>query len=97
MVTNATIGSIGTMAMWKDFSQAEANAGIKTHVVTADASSDKNKMFDDANKGNYTAIKKQLNHLNDTFLCAVQQNRAGKLSSKENVFTGKTIQWQTGH
>jgi protease-4 len=87
---NACIGSIGTIAMWKDYSKQEENAGIKTHIVTADASSDKNKLFQKANTGDYSDITKILNSLNDTFLAAVKANRGDKLSDKENVLTGKT-------
>lgn len=87
---NAMIGSIGTMAMWKDYSKAEKKIGIVTHMVTADASADKNKMFERANAGDYSEIKDILNALNNTFLDAVKTNRAGKLSKTENVLSGKT-------
>lgn len=87
---NATIGSIGTMAMWRDYSKQEKKQGIKTHIVLADASSDKTKFFDKANAGDYTELKAQLNALNDTFLAAIKTNRAGKLSDTEDVLTGKT-------
>jgi len=87
---NATIGSIGIMATWNDNTKEKEMKGIKTHMVYADASTDKNAIMQQANSGDYTAIKKQLNALNNTFLSAVQNNRAGKLSSKENVLTGKT-------
>lgn len=87
---NATIGSIGTMCAWKDTSKQEEMQGVKTHVVYADESVDKNKMMEADEEGNFPAIKEQLNNLNGTFLTAVKNNRHGKLSTKENVLTGKT-------
>jgi protease-4 len=87
---NAVIGSIGTMCMWDDNSKQLEQQGIKRHVVYADASTDKNKTFQDANDGDYTDLKKVLNGLNGTFLSAVKNNRSGKLNSSENVLTGKT-------
>lgn len=87
---NSSIGSIGTMAMWMDQSKSFEMNGIKIHTVYARKSSEKNKMMEVANAGDYTAIKDMLDNLNESFLSAVQTNRAGKIDlTKENVFTGK--------
>jgi len=87
---NATIGSIGTMNMWQDNAGQLAQQGIVQHIVFADASTDKWGDYFKANSGDYTRIKAKLNGLNDTFLTAVTNNRAGKLSDKVNVLTGET-------
>lgn len=88
---NATIGSIGTMAMWKDKTKAEEAQGIKTHMVFASQSTRKGQDYVDANAGNYTKLIQELDNLNGTFLSAVQQNRGDKLKlDKENVLDGAT-------
>lgn len=89
---NAIVGSIGTMATWKDVSESNAKNGVKIHEVYASASKDKNADFREANAGNYTSlIKNYLDPLNNTFINAVQANREGKLQPDvENIFTGKS-------
>lgn len=87
----ATIGSIGTMLSFADVQPMWEKEGVKFHYITADASVDKNKDFQEARKGNYGLVKEKLNAINDIFLSAVKNNRAGKLDlKKENVLTGKT-------
>lgn len=86
------VGSIGTMMQWMDFTEAYKAKGIKIHSATATESSDKNKMFSDATAtGNYTElITTMLDPVNNDFLGAMKNNRAGKIDlSKENVLTGK--------
>jgi protease-4 len=85
------IGSIGTMVQWADFSKRYEAAGIKVHEAYATESTDKNRMFRDANAtGDYTSIIKDfLDPVNHEFLSAVKANREGKLRGKENVLTGK--------
>jgi ClpP class serine protease len=88
---NATIGSIGTMCQFIDDSANLEKEGYKRHLVFADASSDKWGDFFAAQKGDYSAMKKTLNGINDSFLSAVKVNREGKLQlDKENVLSGKT-------
>lgn len=87
----ATIGSIGTMLSFADVQPMWEKEGVKFHYITADASVDKNKDFQEARKGNYGLVKEKLNAINDVFLSSVKSNRAGKLDlKKENVLTGKT-------
>lgn len=86
----SAIGSIGTMATINDFTGYYEKYGIKTHNIRATESKDKNEAYYQAQQGNYDAYRKeQLDPLNQVFLEAVKENRAGKLSSKENVLTGK--------
>jgi len=88
---NETIGSIGTMAMWKDESGKYEKEGIKVHTVFATDSTDKWGNYFAAQKGDYTRLKQELDGLNNTFLDAVKSNRQGKINlDKENVLTGKT-------
>lgn len=88
---NETIGSIGTMAMWKDESGKYEKEGIKVHTVFATDSKDKWGTFRAAQGGDYTRLIQELDGLNETFLNAVKQNRGAKLNlDKENVLTGKT-------
>jgi protease-4 len=87
---NATIGSIGTMAMWKDKSKAEEAAGIKTHMVFATKSTKKGAAYQEMMGGNYERLVKELDNLNETFLSAVQANRGDKLQAKvEGVLNGE--------
>lgn len=87
----ATIGSIGTMLSFADVQPMWEKEGVKFHYITADASSDKNKDYMEARKGNYGLVKEKLNAINEIFLNSVKENRAGKLDlKKENVLTGKT-------
>jgi protease-4 len=90
---NTLIGSIGTMAMWMDNSKENETKGIKVHTVYATKSTDKGKLMEEANQGNYAGITKMLDNLNETFLSAVKVNRAGKIDlGSENVLTGKTYE-----
>jgi protease-4 len=86
---NAIIGSIGTMAMWKDKTQAEEAAGIKTNVVFATKSTRKGAYAQELKSGNYDRLVKELDNLNGTFLAAVKENRNGKLQLQdEDVLEG---------
>jgi len=88
---NATIGSIGTMAMFLDDSEKMSKDGLKRVLVFADASTDKWGDYFNVMKGDFSRLKQELNGLNATFLDAVKTNREGKLDlEKENVLTGKT-------
>lgn len=89
----AQAGSIGTMLQYTDSSKADKKAGYEDKMVRADASSDKNEAFLQLLAGNDQPIKEQmLNPLNEVFLNAVRDNRAGKLpkgNNAENVLSGK--------
>lgn len=88
---NDTIGSIGTMAIFKDDAAKMEKEGVKVNLIFADASTDKWGDIFKIKSGDFTRIKAELNGINDTFLAAVKKNRAGLLAlDKENVLTGKT-------
>lgn len=69
------IGSIGTMASWKDYSGYLNQMGIKTHEIYATDSTNKNLQFREANQGNYEPmVKTWLDPLNGEFTGAIQEN-----------------------
>lgn len=85
------VGSIGTMCTLVDRSEAQKASGTVVREYYADASADKNKMITDAVKGDGKAlIAEMLNPINDVFLATVKKARGAKMSSDENVLTGKT-------
>lgn len=94
IVTSNTdiVGSIGTMASWYDRTQFLDKNGIVLREYTATRSKDKNKAFNDANKGDgKLLVQTMLDPLNSEFLDAVTANRAGKIDLKtEDVLSGKT-------
>jgi signal peptide peptidase SppA len=76
------IGSIGTMASFKDMRPMWEAQGIKFHEIYATASSEKNKDYADALAGNYDPIIKNiLNPLNTEFLNSVKANRKDKINA----------------
>lgn len=90
----AIIGSIGTMMSWWDSKAYYEQEGFKLHEFYATRSTDKNRIFRDAEAGT-EAGKKQLveqflDPANDVFLRSVQEYRSGKIDLKqEDVLTGK--------
>jgi signal peptide peptidase SppA len=88
---NATIGSIGTMYMWKDTTKADEAAGVKTNIVKATKSTNKLAKYEEIKAGNYERLIKELDNLNETFLSAVQTNRGDKLNTSDaGVLSGET-------
>jgi len=82
------IGSIGVMMSFADMQPMWEAKGVKFHRINADQSTDKNKEFTDALKGDYKAIKSEtLNPLADQFINAVKSNRPG--ITNDSVFTAK--------
>jgi ClpP class serine protease len=82
----AEIGSIGTMATWADLKPLFEKQGVRFHEVYATRSTDKNRMFLDANEGNYEAMIQELDSVNEVFLSAIQKARP---QIKESALTGK--------
>ena len=92
IVDTSIIGSIGTMCSWYDKSQYYEQMGIVLREYYATRSTDKNRAFNEANKGlPKMLIQETLNPLNNVFLQSVEAQRAGKIDlAKEDVLTGKT-------
>lgn len=87
---NDLIGSIGTYLTLYDVVQYYEQQGIKIHEIYATKSTEKNKDFIEALKGpeHYKRIRENyIDPFNESFIKAVQTNRAGKLKSDE---------WQKG-
>lgn len=88
---NDTVGSIGTMTSFADQRKRMEDMGIKLHEIYASKSVDKNKAYRDAQNGDYTVIRQQLDSINETFTSAIKANRKGKYDLRsEDILTGKT-------
>lgn len=89
----ATVGSIGTYLTIADYTKYYENQGIKLTDVYAEASTDKNKPYLEALKGNFKPVQELANSFNDYFLDLIQTNRGDKLSADRKKWgTGRT--WQ---
>lgn len=88
------IGSIGTMMAWADVKPAYEKLGVKFHEVYATKSTEKNRDFIEAEKGNYKRLKEGiLDPFNDYFHQSVKENRSGKLKDgSEEAFKGGIYQ-----
>lgn len=88
---SSAFGSIGVMASFRTFIQYYKDQGIEEHTVYADSSSDKNKDYEQAIKGDYKLLKElTLNPLAVKFQNTIQQNRQGKLdTSVEGILKGR--------
>lgn len=86
------IGSIGVYLEFDDSTEAREKAGIKRHTIYSDRSSEKNKPFLEAKKGNYSPMREDLNQAADLFRAAVEQGRGSKLKAPKkggpDVFEG---------
>lgn len=81
------IGSIGVMVSFADMKPVYQQMGVVFHNINSDLSPDKNKMFVDAEAGNYEALKNEmLNPVAEMFISAVQKNRP---NVKPEELTGK--------
>lgn len=89
--TAARVGSIGTVQQHVDLSKALEQAGQKITFVTADRSTHKmlGNPTEPLSEETLAYMKEGLNAANDAFISDVQAGRGQKLSSKEDVFTGK--------
>ena len=73
---NDIIGSIGAMSSWWDYKPMLEKEGAVYHMVVADQSDLKNKIWTDADKGDYEALKaKLLNPVAQQFITTVKEFR----------------------
>lgn len=80
------VGSVGAMVSFYDYTEYFNKEGIKSVVVNATKSVNKNKPYLDAiEKGDYSALRRQLDQYNEIFLSTVRKNRKGKLSNSPRV------------
>jgi protease-4 len=83
------VGSVGSYVMIADFKSYFESQGLKIHEIYAPQSTDKNKDYRDAMKGDYTGIEKDLAlHVND-FINFIKQRRGDKAAATEK-------EWSTG-
>jgi ClpP class serine protease len=86
----ARIGSLGTYLTIADYAKFYEMKGIKLIEIYATASTDKNKEYYEALKGNLEPLRKVADQFNESFLASIEKNREGKLSSGRDVWgTGK--------
>jgi ClpP class serine protease len=69
------VGSIGTMATLRDFSERLAKMGVKETVITSRLSSEKNKDAADALEGDTEAVKDKLDFVAGIFIAHVKEKR----------------------
>lgn len=85
------IGSVGTMVGFYDNTEAMKQRGYVLREYYASASSDKNKSWNEALKGNgKLIIEETLDPLNNEFLQAVKNNRPALIDKEEETLKGKT-------
>ncbi|MCH8490023.1 MAG: S49 family peptidase [Oceanicaulis sp.] len=85
-------GSIGVLMSWMSYEKYFEKMGIEEVAVYSDLSSDKNKIWMEAQKGNYKLLKeKVLNPLAETFRNHVTTKRTGIDPSAKGVLTGDTF------
>lgn len=85
----AQIGSIGVMLSFVDIQPAWELQGVKFHSIVSDLSEEKNKLFEEVRKGNYTEYRKEvLNPLAERFINTVKGTRAEKITD-ESIFKGR--------
>ena len=83
------VGSIGSFVMLADYSGYFEQKGIKIHEIYAPQSTDKNKDYRDALKGNYEAIETDLEKLTSEFIGFVSKERPGAASHEKKWNSGK--------
>lgn len=84
------VGSIGVYTSFADYTKYYEEKGIKIHEIYAPQSTEKNKDYKDAKKGDYSDIEKDLSYIADTFINAVKEGRGSKLNlSAGDPFKGK--------
>lgn len=85
------VGSIGTLCMLMNEQGWLKKEGLKVEIMRAEQSKDKARLnsFEDWPKDSIDELQEDLNQITDDFIAVVTKGRNGKLSSIENIFTGK--------
>lgn len=71
----ATVGSIGVMATYTDYTEADRRRGVKTHSIYAPQSSDKNKKARLIEQGDTSAVEEELRVVADSFINSIKTTR----------------------
>ncbi|MVN79338.1 hypothetical protein GO988_23660, partial [Hymenobacter sp. HMF4947] len=84
-------GSLGVLCMSIDQSAFLEKQGVKVEILRSTRAVDKAKMnpVEPLSDDVRAAVQADLDQIGETFIAAVEKGRAGKLSTKEDVFTGK--------
>lgn len=92
-ILTSTFGSIGVMVSFADYKPYFEKMGVVFHEIYADESDQKNKVFTEAEKGDYKLIKEEmLSPLAVAFQEEIKTNRAGKLVlTTDGILSGKTF------
>jgi signal peptide peptidase SppA len=85
----AKVGSIGTYSTIADYTEFFKQKGIKLTDVYAEKSIEKNKPYKDALEGDLTAMRADVNRVNEEFIQAVKDGRGSILSDEKEWGTGK--------
>lgn len=90
------VGSVGTKAVIVDYSGWYESQKIKIHDIKADQSKDKNRVSEEALKGNYKPIKEQeLNPMAAQFIEDIKTYRGDRLNMEvADPFTGEVYMYE---
>jgi protease-4 len=85
------VGSLGVLCMHVDQSQFLEKQGMKVTILRSSRAVDKARMngVEPMTEQLLASVQADLNQIADTFISTVESGRAGKLSTKEDLFTGK--------
>ena len=83
------MGSIGSYCTLMDMSGYFEKHGVKLHEIYAPQSTDKNKVFNDALKGDYTALEQDLKLMVDRFISFVKYNLPKSAAHEKAWNSGK--------
>jgi protease-4 len=84
-------GSLGVLCMSINQSDFLAKQGLKVEILRSSRATDKARVngVEEMDESVRAAVQADLDQTGETFISAVEKGRAGKLSTKEDVFTGK--------
>ena len=84
-------GSLGVLCMSINQSAFLEKQGVKVEILRSSRAVDKARLnpVEPLSDDVRAAVQADLDQIGETFIAAVQKGRAGKLSTKEDVFTGK--------
>jgi len=83
------VGSVGSYVMLADFTGMLEKKGIKLHEIYAPQSTDKNKGYKDALKGDYSSVQKDLALHVDEFINYIKTQRPQSAATASEWGTGK--------
>ena len=84
-------GSLGVLCMSVNQTDFLAKQGLKVEILRSSRATDKARMngVEEMDESVRASVQADLDQIGETFIAAVEKGRAGKLSTKEDVFTGK--------